>query len=99
MIASPPIETAVDWPRPAAGRVEDRYAVDVATPAAGRDAADDAGALAVVQALARQVHRLAPGDPLDDEGRGLVDEDAHAFSTARRAASLRDTDRSAYSTP
>src|ERR671939_62917 len=35
-------------------------------------------ALAVVQALAREVDRLAPGDALDDERRARVDEDAHA---------------------
>ena len=77
--------------------VEDRHAVDVAALAPGRDAADDLRALAVVQALARQVDRLAAGDALDDEGRGLVDEDAHAGapSTARRAASCREVERSA----
>ena len=84
-------------------RVEDRHAVDLAALAARRDAADDLRAGAVVEALAGQVHGLAAGDALDDEGRVLVDEDAHAaapiFSTARRAASCMDTERSQYSTP
>ena len=77
--------------------VEDGHAVDVAAPAPRRDAADDLRALAVVQALAREVDRLAPGDALDDEGRGLVDEDAHAGapSTASRAASCSEVERSA----
>ena len=83
-------------------RVEDRHAVDVAALAAGRDAADDLRA--VVEALAREVDRLAAGDALDDEGRVLVDQDAHAgapwiFATARPAASCIDTERSQYSTP
>ena len=39
--------------------VEHRHAVDVAALAAGRDAADDLRAGAVVEALARQVDRLA----------------------------------------
>jgi hypothetical protein len=56
--------------------VEDGDAVDVAALAAGRDAADDLGA--VVEALAREVDRLAAGDPLDDEGGVGVDQDAHA---------------------
>ena len=77
--------------------VEDGHAVHVAALAPGRDAADDLRARAVVQALAREVDRLAPGDALDDEGRGLVDEDAHpaAPSTARRAASCSEIERSA----
>ena len=78
--------------------VEDGHAVDVAAPAPGRDAADDLRAGAVVQALARQVDGLAAGDALDDEGRGLVDEDRirpAAPSTARRAASCSETERSA----
>jgi len=57
--------------------VEHRYAVNVATEPARSDAADDLGAGAVVQALPGQVHRLAAGDPLDDEGGVGVDEDAH----------------------
>ena len=85
-------------------RVEHRHAVDVAAEPAGGDAADDLGALAIVEALAGQVDGLAAGDALDDEGRVLVDQDAHAatpwiFSTARRAASCSETVRSAYSTP
>ena len=76
--------------------VEDRDAVDVAAQAAGGDAADDLGAGAVVQALTREVDGLAAGDALDDERRVGVDEDAHlAPSTARRAASFSDTERSA----
>ncbi len=57
--------------------VEDRHAVDLAAQSARRDAADDLGALAVVQALAREVDRLATGDALDDERRVLIDEDRH----------------------
>src|SRR3954454_11969373 len=85
--------------------VEDRHAVDVAPAAAGGDAADDPRAGAVLEALAREVHRLAAGDALDDKRRRLVDEDRHQpatpwiFSTARRAASCIETLRSAYSTP
>ena len=69
--------------------VEDGHAVHVAALAPGRDAADHLRALAVVQALAREVDRLAPGDALDDEGRGLVDEDAHAGPPRRRGAPRR----------
>jgi hypothetical protein len=58
-------------------RVEDRHAVDLAAQAAGGDAADDLRALAVVEALAGEVDRLAAGDALDDERRVGVDEDAH----------------------
>ncbi len=58
--------------------VVDRHAVDVAAGAAGRHAADDLRA--VVEALARQVHGLAAGDALDDEGGVLVDEDGHRFA-------------------
>ena len=72
----------------------------------GRDAADDLRAGAVVQALARQVDRLAAGDALDDEGRARRRSGstsgasprvrrAWIFSTARRAASFSDTLRSA----
>ena len=73
--------------------VEHRHPVDLAPQPTGGDAADDLRAGAVVQALAGQVDGLAAGDPLDDEGRVGVDQDAHAatpwiFSTARRAASL-----------
>ena len=50
--------------------VVDRHAVDVAAGAARRHAADDLRA--VVEALARQVHGLAAGDALDDEGRVLA---------------------------
>src|SRR6185503_3746409 len=56
--------------------------------------------------LAREVDGFASRDALDDEGGVFVDEDAHAgvavpwiFSTARRAASCIDTERSQYSTP
>ena len=84
--------------------VEHGHAVHVAAEAAGRHAAHDLRAPAVVEALAGEVHGLAARDPLDDEGGVLVDEDAHAavpwiFSTARRAASCIDTERSQYSTP
>ena len=78
--------------------VEHGHAVHVAPEAPGRDAADDLRAGSVVEALARQVDGLAAGDPLHDERRGGVDQDAHAarrlpwiFSTARRAASLSET--------
>ena len=54
--------------------VEDRHAVDLAALAARGDAADDLGA--VVEALLGQVDRLAAGDPLDDEGEVLVEQDA-----------------------
>src|SRR5436305_685163 len=47
--------------------VEHRYAVDVAAAASRGDPADDLGPGAVVQALSREVHRLAAGDALDDE--------------------------------
>src|SRR6185503_17652552 len=56
--------------------------------------------------LAREVDGFASRDALDDEGGVFVDEDAHAgvaapwiFSTALRAASCIDTERSQYSTP
>src|SRR5690242_14296495 len=85
-------------------RVEHRDPVDVSPEPAGGDATDDLRALAVIQALARQVHGLAACDPLDDERGVLVDQDAHAgapwiLTTARRAASCNETLRSAYSTP
>ena len=82
-------------------RVEHRHAVDLAAEPPGRHAADDLRAGAVVEALARQVDGLAAGDALDDERRVGVDQDRHhaaapwIFSTARRAASLSDTERSA----
>src|SRR5213075_2694307 len=63
--------------------VEDGDSVHVAPLAPGRDAPDHLRAPAVVEALARQVDRLAPGDALDDEARGLVDEDAHGGSPPR----------------
>jgi hypothetical protein len=80
--------------------VEHGHPVDVASEAAGGDAAHDLGPLAVVQAFPRQVDGLSAGDALDDEGGVSVDEDAHEAlpwirSTARLAASLSDTDRSA----
>ena len=68
--------------------VEHRHAVDLAAEPAGGDAADDLRAGAVVEALAREVDRLAAGDALDDERRVGVDEDAHP-ATAIRAASFR----------
>src|SRR4029453_17333660 len=48
--------------------------------------------------------RLAPGDPLDDEGEVLAQEDAHAgdpwtLSTASPAASHIEVERSLNSTP
>ena len=81
--------------------VEHGHAVDVAAQPAGGDPADDLGAGAVVQAFAGEVDRLAAGDALDDEGGVGVDQDRHQAalpwmrSTARRAASLSETDRSA----
>ena len=80
--------------------VEDRHAVDLAALAARGHAADDLRA--EVEALARQVHGLAPGDALDDEGEVLVEKDAHqpcTFATARPAASHIETERSQYSMP
>src|SRR5829696_9256117 len=62
--------------------VVDRHAVHVAALAAGRDAPDDLRATAVVQALAGEVHGLAPGDALDDERRVGVDQDAHVVASA-----------------
>ena len=56
-------------------RVEHGHAVHLAPEAPRRHAADDLRADAVVEALARQVHRLAAGDALDDEGRVRVDQD------------------------
>ena len=83
--------------------VEHRHAVDLTAEAARRDSADDLRALAVLEAFLRQVHGLATGDALDDEGCVFVQEDAHAaapiFSTARLAASCIETERSQYSTP
>ena len=61
--------------RDVAHAVVDRHAVDVAAAASRRDAADDLRA--VVEALAGQVHGLAAGDALDDEGRVVGDEDRH----------------------
>src|SRR4051795_11580735 len=79
--------------------VEHRHAVDLPAEAARGHAADDPRAGAVVEALAREVDGLAPGDPLDDEGRVGVDQDRHQAATAIRAASFSDTERSAYLTP
>src|SRR5262249_59057095 len=58
-----------------------RHAVDVASGAAGSDAADDPRA--VVEALPGEIHRLAAGDPLDDDGGVLVGEDGHATCSGR----------------
>jgi hypothetical protein len=58
-------------------RVEDGNAVNLAALAAWRDAADDPGA--VVEALPGEVHRLAPGDALDDEGEVFAEKDAHGW--------------------
>src|SRR5690606_39051681 len=55
--------------------VVDRNAVDVAAGPAGGHAAHDLRA--VVEALAREVHRLAAGDALHEEGGVLVDQDRH----------------------
>ena len=66
-------------------RVEHRHAVDVAPEAAGSDAADDLRAGAVVKALACEVDGLASGDPLDDERRVLVDQDAHRGAAPPRS--------------
>src|SRR2546423_1681324 len=98
MMASPPIDTAVDTPRSAAVKVDE---ISLVLPPR-RHAANDLGA--VVEALTRQVHRLPPRDPLDDEGEVLCQQDAHAgapwiFATARPAASHMLTDRSQYSIP
>ena len=63
-----------------ANRVVDRNAVDLAAALAGRDAADDLGA--VLETLAGEVERLAPGDSLHDELEILVNDDAHGGSSA-----------------
>src|SRR5262249_36460694 len=55
--------------RDVADAVVDRNAVDVATGPPWRDPADDLRA--VVEAFAGEVHRLAPGDALDDD-RGVL---------------------------
>ena len=65
--------------------VVDRHAVHLAPFAAGGDPADDLRAGAVVEALSREVDRLAAGDPLDDEREVLVEENTHpATSSALR---------------
>jgi hypothetical protein len=66
--------------------VEDGHAMHVASQPARRDAADDLRSGAVVDALAREVDGLAPGDPLDDERRLGVDQDAHAKGCPRGAS-------------
>src|SRR4029077_18625951 len=100
-------DRAVDRPAVVLDRlgdgVEDRHAVHLAALAARGRGADPLGA--VVEALAGQVHRLATGDALDDEGGLLGEQDAHqagapwTLATARPAASQRETERSQYSTP
>src|SRR5439155_838193 len=77
--------------RDVAHAVVDRDAVHVPPGAAGGHAADDLRP--VVEALAGQVHGLAPGDALDDDRRVPVDEDGHQLlilATARPAAVLAD---------
>jgi hypothetical protein len=61
-------------------RVEDGNAMDLAPLSPGRDTADDLRA--VVEALAREVHRLPSGDALDDEREVLVEENAHWITSA-----------------
>ena len=68
--------------------VEHRHAVDVAAEPARRHAADDLRAGAVVEALAREVDGLAPGDALDDERRLGVDQDAHRVRLHRAPRGL-----------
>ncbi len=64
-------------------RVEDRDAVDVLTRLAGRDAADDLGAVvAVAQAV---VLALPAGEALDDDLGVLVDEDCHDYFLTSRS--------------
>jgi hypothetical protein len=55
--------------------VEHRQAEMGAPALAGRDAADDVGA--VIQHLLGVEGALVAGDALDDDRGGLVDEDAH----------------------
>ena len=61
MIASPPIDTAVDWPRPAAVSVED---ISVVMPPERADHADRAGGVG----LARVARRAADPAHLDHVG-------------------------------
>src|SRR5439155_629722 len=68
--------------------VEDRDALVHGAAAAGRDAGDDPGA--VLEAAARVERPLPAGDPLDDDARLPIDQDAHrapASATTFRAAS------------
>ena len=65
--------------------VEDGDAVEVLAALAGRDAGHDVRAVGLV--VARVEGALAPGDARDAQARLAVDEDAHASSTTRRAAS------------
>ena len=62
--------------------VEHGHAMDVAAEPARCDAADDLRALAVVQALTREVDRLTAGDALDDERGVCVDQDATSGARA-----------------
>ncbi len=64
-------------------RVEHGHPVHLAAEAPGGDAADDLGAGAVVEALAREVDGLAAGDALDDERRRRLDQDAHGMQASR----------------
>src|SRR6185295_7683732 len=61
-------------------RVEDGYAFRCFAAAAGRDAADDVGA--VLDAAAGLEGALFAGDALDYESRFFADEDAHAVALA-----------------
>ena len=67
-------------------RVEDGHAVDLAALAARGDPADDLRA--EVEALAGQVHGLAAGDALDDEGEVLVQQDGHQVPLSLRGVRL-----------
>src|SRR5205823_5834421 len=67
--------------------VEDRNAVHLAATAARRYTADDLRP--VIEALAREVHGLAAGDPLDDEGGVLVDQRHGASVTSSEVRSSR----------
>jgi hypothetical protein len=68
---------AIDFPRgrDLAHRIVDGHTVHFGATFARRYPADDFRA--VLETLAREVERLAPGDALNDEGEVLVKEDRH----------------------
>src|SRR5439155_13113854 len=64
--------------------VEDGDALDVLAALAGRDSADDVGAVAAV--VERVERALATGDARDRKPRVLVDEHGHQRCPRRRSA-------------